>query len=833
MVKNERVLSLRVTVGAPNKTPRLTLRDTRSFFTAFFGALFVLLILGFGCSSKKEVGQKEEPQKVQVASSTLELKAEKQAPSKSAAETLSLIPLPLESGQVTQPPLETKPLPQSIPFQPTIIKGGLAVELIVDASGSMNGILGADTKFNIAKSLLEDLARQWSGLKEPAVNLAIRTFGSEYPLEANQCDDTKMILPVGAIDSIKVKESLNLIQAKGSSPIAYALRKAAEDLGQQNEDRVVILLTDGKDTCEQDPCTVSKELYEGVYKIITHVVGFDVAQEDEATLKCIADASRGVFLVARNKEELASALDEALRSTVPYNLRLKVLVGGSPLPTTITVYKSGTQEMVQREQSYGIELFRLKPGNYDILVEYANSIEASKPSKILKGVELTEQGKVEQEVRFDLASVTLSARDAKGEPAKTEYQFYKAGSQEKVAAFTSDGGEKTIFIAPGSYDLVANRVAEGQEMTLLEPAINLTIEQGFIKHFAFQTGTLVLKAQTSLKQPVGILYQVTKAGNPGAIVTKGQADSSGGKIELPPGDYDIYVEGQDPAAQLQAKGEIKNIKMEGGAILEKMATLIVGTLNLQAFKTEKDFAPTEFKIINPADNREVAKLTAKEGKASIALPPGKYDIQALLISTFYTKPPMKEAKGVAIEEGKTLDQTLRFELGTLKLLGRNSKEQRINSKLYIYEGGTENVVASAGPQEGWVQFDLAPGNYDVKVEDAQATVDPKPYVWQRDITIEVNSLYVREAVFTNAKLRLIGRGTNNEIVPVEFKVYEYGHDRPLLNGVTGQDWQSFDMPPGKYYIEASFHDLDTSQTLKKWVNLKVAENEFVEQELRF
>ena len=99
--------------------------------------------------------------------------------------------------------------------------------------------------------------------------------------------------------------------------------------------------------------------------------------------------------------------------------------------------------------------------------------------------------------------------------------------------------------------------------------------------------------------------------------------------------------------------------------------------------------------------------------------------------------------------------------------------------------------------------------------------------------MEANTLYAREAVFTNAKLRLIGRGTNSEIVPVEFKIYEYGHDRPLIKGATGSDWQSVDLLPGHYYIEASYHDIEASQLLKKWITLKISENEFVEKELRF
>ena len=55
----------------------------------------------------------------------------------------------------------------------------------------------------------------------------------------------------------------------------------------------------------------------------------------------------------------------------------------------------------------------------------------------------------------------------------------------------------------------------------------------------------------------------------------------------------------------------------------------------------------------------------------------------------------------------------------------------------------------------------------------------------------------------------------------------------MISGATGQDWQSFDLIPGSYYIEASYLDDATDQVLKKWITLKVGENEFVEKELRF
>lgn len=782
------------------------------------GLAILVFGLVLGCASDQS--KEAEGDKIQVASPAVEMKSEK------PSEAIQVQPLSLAEEATVQKP-------DSVPFQPQMVEAGLSVGLILDASGSMNGILGTETKWNLAASLLEELLPQWEGLKDPPLAIGLRLFGSISPLEDNNCKDSQLLAEPGPLDIPTLKKQLNKNRPQGKSPINFALQQAAEDLNKRNEDRLILLLADGKDNCGEDACQTALRLYQEE-KIIIHVIAFDITQEDEPALQCIADNANGVFLRARTGDELLSSLDEALRSTIPYNLRVKTLVGGTPLPTQLTVYKAGTQQSVRKEVSFGIALLRLAPSAYDILVEYTDSIASKKPSKILQGVELTEKGKIEQEIRFDLASVTLAARDQEGNPAPVQYRFLEAGSDRVMAQTEAGGEEKTFFLEPGVYDLVAiSQPVKGQAMTLSEPKMQIDPAQGLVKHFAFQTGTLIVKGVGSKQEPMPLTYQVTPKDRPDAVIAQGQIEAAGGKIELPPGEYDITVEAIDPLLSVQPKGELKGLAIEGGSLLEKTITLSVGLLNLTAKNAEGKEVEAEFSMKTADGKQEVGRLKSKAGKASVGLAPGKYQVQAFMLDPIYSSPPATPVQETNVEEGKTAEATLVFQLGTLKLLGRNAKEQRLNTQLTIYKGGTEEVVAQAGPNQGWFEFLLAPGNYDVRAEQADAQAEPKPHVWLRDIQIEAGALYVREAVFTNAKLRLIGRGTNNEIVPVDFKLYEYGHDRPLFSGATGQDWQSFDLIPGQYYIEASYLDDTTDQILKKWITLKVGENEFVEKELRF
>ncbi len=105
----------------------------------------------------------------------------------------------------------------------------------------------------------------------------------------------------------------------GQTPIAYALKQAAEDFGTLQNDRVVVLVTDGIESCGGDPVQAARELRE--QNIMVHIVGFgldNAADEDAASLWAVANASGGRYVTAGSAEELK----EALASTVGTSFRV-------------------------------------------------------------------------------------------------------------------------------------------------------------------------------------------------------------------------------------------------------------------------------------------------------------------------------------------------------------------------------------------------------------------------------------------------------------------------------------------------------------------------------
>ena len=106
-------------------------------------------------------------------------------------------------------------------------------------------------------------------------------------------------------------------------------------------------------------------------------------------------------------------------------------------------------------------------------------------------------------------------------------------------------------------------------------------------------------------------------------------------------------------------------------------------------------------------------------------------------------------------------------------------------------------------------------------------------IWLRDLKVEDGKSMGHEAMFTTGKLKIICRGPNNRIIACNFKVFQYGADREFINGSTTDDWEIFEIQPGRYYIEAAYHDDEQSVMLKKWISMAVGDNEVVEQVLRF
>ncbi|MFC1640916.1 VWA domain-containing protein [Patescibacteria group bacterium] len=191
------------------------------------------------------------------------------------------------------------------------------LEIILDASGSMKENVGGKKKIDVAKEVVAQII---DSLPEDRTNLNVgfRSYGYQGGSSGNDCNNTKLLVPINGTDKKALKSAVSSIAPGRGTPIAKSLEAAGKDFPRgENTYNSVILISDGLESCGGDPKNVAGSIYhETGLKINTHVVGFGIAQADEGELKGIARNSGGLYNTAQNSEELKKALDKIIENTV-------------------------------------------------------------------------------------------------------------------------------------------------------------------------------------------------------------------------------------------------------------------------------------------------------------------------------------------------------------------------------------------------------------------------------------------------------------------------------------------------------------------------------------
>ncbi|MGD9612588.1 MAG: VWA domain-containing protein [Kiritimatiellia bacterium] len=172
---------------------------------------------------------------------------------------------------------------------------------VLDASGSMQGAAGAETKMAAAQAVLAQVVPAVA----PEVKIGLAAYGHRRP---DDCTDIEILVPPGNEDRAAVLARIAAMQPKGMTPISAAVTQVADLLKGKDAETTVVLVSDGQETCGGDPCAVVKALKAAGVKFVLHVVGFDVTEADKAQLECIAAAGGGKYFGAADAAALLAAL---------------------------------------------------------------------------------------------------------------------------------------------------------------------------------------------------------------------------------------------------------------------------------------------------------------------------------------------------------------------------------------------------------------------------------------------------------------------------------------------------------------------------------------------
>ncbi|MBW2243717.1 MAG: VWA domain-containing protein [Deltaproteobacteria bacterium] len=190
---------------------------------------------------------------------------------------------------------------------PAASGAGQRVQLVLDGSGSMWGRIGSETKIDIARTAIAEMIDGW----DSEVELGLTVYGHR---RKGDCSDIETLIPAGPVDSAAFLQAVQAISPKGKTPLSEAVRRAATDLRHHEEKSAVVLVSDGLETCDEDPCAVAAELEASGVDFTVHVVGFDLKEGEDAKLRCIAENTGGNFWLAGDAAGLTDAFTEVVRA---------------------------------------------------------------------------------------------------------------------------------------------------------------------------------------------------------------------------------------------------------------------------------------------------------------------------------------------------------------------------------------------------------------------------------------------------------------------------------------------------------------------------------------
>lgn len=339
--------------------------------------------------------------------------------------------------------------------------------LILDGSNSMWGQLNGVNKIVTARESIRTLLESAEG----NIQFGLLTYGSAR--KKDRCADFDLVVKPEHYDLVNVLKEVYKLKPKGRSPIAASLKEAAKQLPTENAH--ILLVSDGIESCEGDPCATAKQLVEDNPSLQIDVVGFRA--EKDAQLECIAENGRGAFVVATDTERLKTLLAGVQAKAVnisetakptrtlidkksqPGSVELNILAEGNtePLRANYSIYHPDGTNAVNFTARTRVTEY-LPPGDYRIKAIW-QSVEKSENVTIHSGKATP--------LTFNIGptgEVAVNALNKVRQPVAVNFALYTAKG-EFISRHVLQESIKTR-LAVGEYRIKASLDKKSLETTL-------------------------------------------------------------------------------------------------------------------------------------------------------------------------------------------------------------------------------------------------------------------------------------------------------------------------------------------------------------------------------
>lgn len=199
--------------------------------------------------------------------------------------------------------------------------------LILDASGSMRARIDNMVKMDMAKEVIIDYIQSLP----QDMNVGLMVYGHRV---RDDCNDVEYIVPLGKSNRDTLIRTINGLKPMGKTPITISLDKAVKILDEkQNDTNSIILVSDGKESCDAQPCALIEKYIAQGKRFVCHVIGFNVDNRAKKELDCIASAGKGKYYSVDDLSGFKVAFQSVKKSQ-------PIVTAPSPKPAA-TLLKSG------------------------------------------------------------------------------------------------------------------------------------------------------------------------------------------------------------------------------------------------------------------------------------------------------------------------------------------------------------------------------------------------------------------------------------------------------------------------------------------------------------
>jgi len=189
------------------------------------------------------------------------------------------------------------------------------VMIVFDASGSMAGNVNQGIATIIPR--IDEVRAAFSKVLPSATRsrrVGLITFG---PGPYNQCNVQLNFAPTPDAADL-IMSAVDALTPAGKTPLTSAVEQAAEVLDYRNKPGVVVVVTDGEETCGRSPCELGAQLHAAAFQLTVHIIGYRVenyswtGEQSVVEAKCLAEHNNGLYVTAQSQEDLVAALEKTL-----------------------------------------------------------------------------------------------------------------------------------------------------------------------------------------------------------------------------------------------------------------------------------------------------------------------------------------------------------------------------------------------------------------------------------------------------------------------------------------------------------------------------------------